>query len=171
MRFTAYALTVSAILFAGCAGGDPQLADTAGIAMDTAAAPVTTTPMPGTPAASGSMAPVTGTWHEVRMVGDAQGYRYEPANLTVRQGDGIRFLMVSGGPHNVAFDPATTPAGVRPQLNANIAGDKMGDLSSAMKMNPGETIEVSFGNIPAGNYPYHCVPHLAMGMTGQITVQ
>jgi plastocyanin len=49
--------------------------------------------------------------------------------------------------------------------------DKMGELSSNMKMNPGETITVSFANIKAGKYPYTCVPHLAMNMKGVVTVQ
>ena len=100
------------------------------------------------------MAPITGKTHEVRMLGgDAQGYRFDPANITVKQGDGIKWIMVSGGPHNVAFDAATIPADVKPQLDANMGTDKMGELSSNMKMNPDETITVSFANIKPGKYP------------------
>ena len=117
------------------------------------------------------MAPIAGTTHEVKMVGDAKGYRFEPANITVKQGDGIKFLVVSGGPHNVAFDPATIPADVKAQLDANMGTDKMGELSSNMKMNPGESVTVSFGNIKPGAYPFHCTPHLALNMKGVITVQ
>jgi plastocyanin len=71
----------------------------------------------------------------------------------------------------VAFDAATVPADVKPQLDANMGSDKMGELSSAMKMNPGESVTISFANIKAGTYPFHCTPHLAMGMKGVITVQ
>ena len=117
------------------------------------------------------MAPITGKTHEVKMVGDAKGYRFEPANVTVKQGDGIKFVVVSGGPHNVAFDPATIPGDVKGQLDANMGSDKMGELSSNMKMNAGESVTVSFGNIKPGQYPYHCVPHLALNMKGVITVQ
>jgi len=105
------------------------------------------------------------------MVGDAKGYRFEPANFTVKQGDGVKFVVVSMGPHNVAFDPATIPAAVRPQLDANMGADKMSELSSNMKMNPGESVTISFGKIPPGKYPYHCTPHLALNMKGVITVQ
>jgi plastocyanin len=105
------------------------------------------------------------------MVGDAKGYRFEPANITIKSGDGIKFTTVTGGPHNVAFDAATVPADVKPQLDANMGSDKMGELSSAMKMNPGESVTISFANIKAGTYPFHCTPHLAMGMKGVITVQ
>jgi len=117
------------------------------------------------------MAAITGKTVTVNMVGDAKGYRFEPANITVKQGDGIKFVVVSGGPHNVGFDPATVPADVKAQLDANMGTDKMGELSSAMKTNAGESITVSFANIKPGQYPYHCVPHLALGMKGVITVQ
>jgi len=117
------------------------------------------------------MAPITGTTHEVKMIGDAKGYRFEPASLTIKPGDGVKFVNVIGGPHNVAFDAATIPADVRSQLDANMGTDKMGELSSALKMNPGETITISFANIKPGTYAYHCVPHLAMNMKGTITVQ
>lgn len=172
MRFYGLTLALSAAVLGACAGGDQSNADTVAVATDTAAVAATPAPAPaGTPAATGTMAAITGTTHEVNMVGDAKGYRFEPANITVKPGDGIKFTVVSGGPHNVAFDPATVPADVKAQLDANIGAEKMGELSSAMKMNPGESITVSFGNIKAGTYPYHCTPHLAMGMKGVITVQ
>jgi plastocyanin len=117
------------------------------------------------------MAPITGTTHEVKMLGDAKGYRFEPANVTVKSGDGIKFTVVSGGPHNIAFDPATIQADQKSQLDANMGAEKMGELSSALKTNPGEAVTISLGNIKAGKYPFHCTPHLALGMKGEITVQ
>src|SRR5207244_13220351 len=91
-----------------------------------------------------AMAPITGATKTVNMVGDAKGYRFEPANVTVKQGDGIKFVVVSGGPHNVAFDPATIPGDVKAQLDANMGSDKMGELSSNMKMNPCDSFNLSF---------------------------
>jgi plastocyanin len=170
MRFYGIALAASAVVLGACAGGDKNAGDTTAVAVDTSAAATTPAPAAGAPAGAATMAPITGTTHEVKMVGDAQGYRFEPANLTIKAGDGIKFTTVSGGPHNVAFDPATIPTDVQGQLDANIS-EKMGQLSSALKMNPGESITVSFANIKAGKYPYHCTPHLALGMKGEITVQ
>ena len=175
MRFYGLTFVASAALLGACAGGDQSNADTVGVATDTAAvatpAPAPA-PAPGAaPAATGTMAAVTGTTHEVKMVGDAKGYRFEPANITVKAGDGIKFTTVSGGPHNVAFDPASVPADSKAQLDANMGPDKMGELSSAMKMNPGESVTISFANIKPGTYPFHCTPHLAMGMKGVVTVQ
>jgi len=176
MRFYGFAVAVGVIALGACAGGEKNPADTTHVAVDTSASSAsTTTSVATTPAGATSgaatMAPITGTTHEVKMVGDAKGYRFEPANITVKQGDGIKFVVASGGPHNVAFDPATIPADVKPQLDANMGTDKMGELSSNMKMNPGDAVTISFANIKPGQYPFHCVPHLALNMKGVITVQ
>lgn len=176
MRYYGLALAASAVILGACAGGDKGTADTVGVATDTSVAAATTTPPAATaPAASAAgavaMAPITGATQEVKMIGDAKGYRFEPANITVKAGDGIKFTVVTGGPHNVAFDPATTLADSKAQLDANIGADKMGELSSTMKMNPGESVTISFANIKPGKYPFHCTPHLALGMKGEITVQ
>jgi plastocyanin len=181
MRFYGFTVAVGLIVVGACVGGEPKPGDTTHVAVDTTSPAGTTTPpttTPGTtttPAGTTSgavaLAPITGKVHEIRMLGDAKGYRFEPANFTVKQGDGARFVVVSGPPHNVAFDPATIPPDVRAQLDANMGTDKMGELSSGMKMNPGESITVSFGKIKPGQYPYNCTPHLALNMKGVITVQ
>lgn len=173
MRFYGIALAASAVVLGACAGGDKGAADTTAVAVDSTAAPAAAAPAAATaaPAAgSATMAPITGKTVEVKMIGDAQGYRFDPANITVKAGDGIKFTVVSGGPHNVAFDPATVPADVQAQLDANMS-EKMGQLSSALKTNAGESVTVSFANIKPGTYPFHCTPHLALGMKGTITVQ
>ncbi|MEO8911101.1 MAG: plastocyanin/azurin family copper-binding protein [Gemmatimonadaceae bacterium] len=173
MRFYGFAVAVGVVALGACAGGEKQPSDTTHVAVDTSTSSISTTASTS-PAPTGgavTMAPITGTTHEVKMIGDAKGYRFEPANFTVKQGDGVKFVVVSGGPHNVAFDPASIPSDSRGQLNANMGTDKMGELSSNMKMNPGDAVTVSFGNIKPGIYPYHCVPHLALNMKGVITVQ
>ena len=178
MRFYGFAVAAGIISIGACAGGEKQPSDTTHVAVDTSAATTTTTTTAGgaastTPGATGAVAaaPITGTTKTVNMVGDAKGYRFEPANITVKQGDGIKFVVLSGGPHNVAFDPATLPPDVKPQLDANMGSDKMGELSSALKTNNGESVTISFGKIKPGQYPFHCTPHLALGMKGVITVQ
>ena len=172
MRFYGIALAASAVVLGECAGGDKSAGDTTAVGVDTSAASApSAAPAPAAaPGGAASMAAVTGTTHEVKMIGDAQGYRFDPANITVKAGDGIKFTVVSGGPHNVAFDPASVPADQQGQLDANIS-EKMGQLASALKTNAGESVTVSFANIKPGKYPYHCTPHLALGMKGEITVQ
>jgi len=176
MRFYGFAVAVGVITMGACAGGEKKPADTTHVAVDTSSTSTTTTASTSstTPAPAGgavAMAPITGAIKTVNMVGDAKGYRFEPANFTIKQGDGVKFVVVSMGPHNVAFDPATIPADQKAQLDANMGTDKMGELSSNMKMNPGDAITISFAKIKPGQYPYHCVPHLALNMKGVITVQ
>jgi plastocyanin len=168
MRFLGFAVvTGAAILLGACGGAKDGAADTAAAAGATAAAAA-----PAAPAApaAGAMAPITGTTHTVNMVGDGQGYRFEPADLTIAAGDGVKFVMVSGGPHNVAFDPATLSPEAKTALTANMP-EQAGELSGKMLLNANEEYTVSFAGVPAGSYDYHCTPHLAMNMKGKITVK
>jgi plastocyanin len=104
------------------------------------------------------------------MVGDAKGDRFEPANITAKAGDGIKFIVESMGPHNVAFDVAKVPADSKAQLDANFGTDRMGELSSGLKMNPGDAFTLSLGGLKAGKYEFNCTPHLAMNMKGTLTI-
>lgn len=178
MRFSAITLAASVLLLGAC-GGDKKASTDTTAAMSATAATTTDTAAgaaaAGAPAAAGAAGavaakPATGTTHEVKMYGDDKGYRFEPANLTIKQGDAIKFIDVNGGPHNVAFDPAAIPSGAAAQLNANMP-NPASELSSQMLMNPNDAVTVSFAGVPAGTYNYHCTPHLAMGMKGVVTVQ
>jgi len=169
MRLYPLAFVAGAIVLGACSSGENKTKDTT--AAPTNPPPATTpgtTPAP--PAGGDPAAPATGATHEVKMYGDEKGYRFEPKDLTIKSGDAVKFTVVNGGPHNIAFDPATVPADSKNQLNANMIGE-MSELSSPMLMNPGENYTISFGNIKAGKYPFHCTPHLQMGMTGTIAVQ
>ncbi len=170
MRFNGFALVTSALVLAAC-GGEKK-AETTPAAAPAMAAPAAATPAAApTPAVAGAAAPITGKTVEIKMIGDEKGYRFEPANITIASGDGIKFVVVGGGPHNVAFDATKLAADMKTQLDANMGADKMGELSSAMKMNAGDIITISFGGVKAGEYAYNCTPHLAMGMKGVITVK
>ena len=170
MRFYGLALAASAMVLGAC-GGDKGKASDTGMAAP-AATTDTTMAAPAGTATTGTaaMAPITGKTVEVKMVGDEKGYRFEPADITVKQGDGIKFVMVSGGPHNVAFPPESTPAAAKAQLSANMP-NQMSELSGPLLVNPNEAYTISFANVPAGKYEYHCTPHLAMNMKGTITVK
>jgi plastocyanin len=169
MRFLGFAVVTGAAVLLGACGGGDKAATT-----DTAAAPAeapAAAPAAEAPAAApGAMAPITGTTHEVKMYGDAKGYRFEPAELTIKAGDGIKFVFVNGGPHNVAFDPATVPAAGKAQLDANMP-EKIGELSGKMLLAEGEAYTISFGGVAPGTYDFNCTPHLAMNMKGKVTVQ
>ena len=164
MRFIGFAVVASAFVLGACGGGD-----TAANTDTTATTAAATDTTPAAPA-GGAMAPITGTTHEVKMIGDAQGYRFEPADITIKQGDGIKFVFVNGGPHNVAFDAATLSPVAKAALVANMP-EQQGELSGKMLMAEGETYTISFAGVPTGTYDYVCTPHLAMNMKGKITIQ
>ena len=174
MRFYGLALVTSAAVLGACGGGENKATDTTKAppaAAATTPAPAPSTAAPAAAANATAKVAATGATHDIKMIGDDKGYRFEPAAVTIKSGDAVRFTMVSGGPHNVAFDPATIPADQKGQLDANMGSEKMGELSSALKTNAGESVTVSFANIKPGKYPFHCTPHLALGMKGEITVQ
>jgi len=175
MRFIGQALLASAFVLGACSGGEKPAAAadstaTAAATPSAAPAPSTATPAPGAATSSLAAAPITGKTWEMKMVGDAKGYRFEPAALTIKVGDGVKFIMESGGPHNIAFDSTGVPAGAAAQLSANMP-NQMAPMQSNFMMNPNDSYTVSFAKVPTGVYNVHCVPHLAMGMKGTITVQ
>ena len=185
MRFHGIALLTSAAILGACGGEKTPAADTSAAAPATTPAATTTpttdsaataaaAPAAGAAAAPAAgavaAAPATGKTHEVKMTGDATGYKFDPANITVKQGDAIKFIMVSGGPHNVAFQNVTDAA-AKAQLDANMPGQKMGELSGPFIMQPNEAYTISFAKVPAGKYDFTCTPHAAMNMKGVVTVQ
>jgi plastocyanin len=121
------------------------------------------------PAAAAAPA-ATGATHDVKMVLDGKDYKFDPAALTIKAGDVVRFHNTSGGPHNVSFWPDSIPAGANTVLDANMK-DRMAPLSGPMLVDPDAVYEVSFAGAPAGVYHLYCVPHLAFKMHGVITVQ
>ena len=189
MRVHGIALLTSAAILGACGGEKTPAADTGAAATATTPAATTTpatdsaamaapaagaatTPAAGAAPAAGAVAaaPATGATHEVKMIGDATGYKFDPANITVKQGDAIKFIMVSGGPHNVAFQNVTNAA-AKAQLDANMPGQKLGELSGPFVMQPNEAYTISFAKVPAGKYDFICTPHAAMNMKGSVTVQ
>jgi plastocyanin len=123
--------------------------------------------LPSTPTAPTS---ISRSVHVVKMIGDQKGFRFTPARLTIESGDAVKFVLISGAPHNVAFDAESIPAEAKERLAANMADDT-GSLTGDLKTSPGDTFTVSFRNVKPGKYPYYCVPHRAVGMTGVIIVR
>lgn len=169
MSFTlrAAAGATIAITIVSCSRGDSRKPE------DTAAAPAST--VPSTPAASPSGTSsvgtaVTGKMWDVKMYGDQTGSRFVPAELTIKKGDGVRWTLVDGAPHNVAFWSDSIPSGAASVLSANMP-QQMGELMGAVMTNPSQTYTVSFAGLPPGIYKYYCVPHLSLGMKGSIIVQ
>jgi plastocyanin len=162
MRFHGLVLAATFAVLSACGGGDNAGTDTS------AATPAVGATSGATPATAGTPAAVTGKWHEVQMLGDEKGYRFEPADVTVKAGDGVRWTMVSGQPHNVQFQNVAADA--KGQLSANMP-NQLTDLSSPLLLNANEKYEISFAGVKPGKYDYICTPHIANNMKGSVTVQ
>ncbi len=109
--------------------------------------------------------------HEVQMVlNDAGEYRYVPDELTIKVGDTVRWVMVSGGPHNVQFKPDRIPDGAAEVLDAAMA-NKLSPLSGEFLMAPNSAYEISFAGAPVGEYYYVCTPHELLQMVATLTVE
>src|SRR5262245_45895942 len=107
MRFLGFVIVSSAIALGACGGGgEKAAADSSATAAAAPKADSAATAAPAAAAPAGTAAPITGQTVEVKMVGDDKGYRFEPADIKLKAGEGIKFVMVYGGPHNVAVSAA-----------------------------------------------------------------
>ena len=123
---------------------------------------------PAAPAAGGA---ATGPVVEVKMTGNGSTKAaYEPSSLTIAPGTTVRFINVSGGPHNITFWQDSIPAGAATALNANMK-NTVDNLSGPFLVQPNESYEVSFANAPKGTYKGYCTPHLTLGMKIAIKVE
>jgi len=121
-------------------------------------------------AAPSAPAPSANAAVTIEMVGDASGYRFVPSSVTVHVGDAVRFVNKIGGPHNVTFWPDSIPAGAQQRLQANMQNTS-GPLTGPLLINSGDATVVSFAGVAPGTYKFYCMPHIALGMKGQIIVQ
>ncbi len=158
MQFSKFMAVATLAIVAACGGGD-QPAETPA-----------ETPAPAPAETAAPAAAVTGTTHVVQMLGDDKGYRFEPAAITIKTGDAIKFDFISGGPHNVAFDATTLSPEAKAALIAGLPNPMM-ELATQMLLQAGESVTINFAGVPAGTYEAICTPHLAMGMKIAITVQ
>jgi len=110
--------------------------------------------------------------HVVRLIADPgkQEYRFEPAALVVRPNDLVVFQVASGAPHSVVFEGAGLSPGVRGAINTAMP-NRSGDLSSPLLTASGSEYRVIVPQLPAGIYPFYCLPHRAYDMRGQLTVK
>ena len=113
--------------------------------------------------------PAAAPAQRVQMKQTGNRYLFEPATFTVKQGDQVDFVNVSGFPHNVEFDAAKIPAGAADVLNRNMP-NRLGPVQGPMMTQANQSYRVSFAGAPAGTYDYFCLPHRALNMKGTITV-
>jgi plastocyanin len=151
-----------AVMLAACGGGEKKTEEQP--AAGGAGAPDTSAPTAAAAPAA------TGKTHDVNMVLDGSKYKFDPDNLTVQAGDVIRYHNKSGGPHNVSFWGDSIPSGAGDVLKKNMP-NQMAPLEGPLLTEPDAVYEVSFAGAPKGDYKFYCLPHLALGMHGKVTVK
>ena len=108
--------------------------------------------------------PAAADTYTVKLGTDKGLLAFDPAKLTIKPGDTVKFVNNKVPPHNVVFDAAQNPT-------------KSADLAKSLShkqllMTPGQEIETTFpADAPAGTYTYYCEPHRGAGMIGKITIE
>ena len=160
MRFTLFT-TLAAFAIVACGGDKKSAASQAEAA----------TPAPADVPAAAPAAEPAGAVVEVKMTGNGTSVAaFEPNKLSIKPGTTVRFINVSGGPHNIAFYADSIPKGGAAVLKKGMP-NAMGDLMGAFLTQPNEKYDVLFTGAPAGVYKGYCLPHVALGMHITITVQ
>lgn len=98
-----------------------------------------------------------GETHVVRIVTDYRTlhFHFEPKVLTIAPGDTVTWVNDANEEHDVVAYPGGYPEGAE-------------GFASPLLSKAGETWSRTFHH--PGTYQYHCMPHLMMGMTGEIVV-
>jgi plastocyanin len=110
--------------------------------------------------------------HVVRLVANPANdvYRFEPAEVVAKPGDVLVFRVVSGAPHSVVYEAQGLSPGVRGAFN-NAMPERSGDLSSPLLTASGGEYRMTVPQVPAGAYPFYCLPHRAYDMRGTLTIK
>jgi len=112
------------------------------------------------------------TTHLVRMIADPANhvYRFEPAEVVAGPGDQLVFRAMGGAPHSVVFEAEGLSPGVRGAFNSAMPG-RSGDLSSAVLTASGTEYRMTVPQVPAGSYPFYCLPHRAYDERGTLRIK
>lgn len=139
---------LAVVLLAACGGGGDETPKANEPAGEMAPAPA--------PAPTASAA--TGDTIVVRMVTtqNGAGGQFEPAAITAKPGDVVRFVSDGGAAHNVDFTSVNPGVAGMPAASSYVVAD-------------GQSVDVPV-TFPAGTYNFVCQPHLATPMKGVLTV-
>ena len=111
-----------------------------------------------TPAAGAAPeAKATGKIITVTLTTDEKGSYFTPSTIEASPGDVVRFTLKSGV-HNVSFPDSI-----------NTVKDNLPKSSDFLQI-PGQEYDLMVTMRP-GTYQFHCDPHAALGMKGQLVVK
>ncbi len=159
--FFVQAPVLALLAFAAACGGSDQAGGNGGTA-STETAPAAEAPAVPAGDQTAAAAPAgQGQVIEIHMKttnGGSSGV-FEPAQVTAKKGDILRFVNDGGAAHNANFAGAPENAG-----KSGLPG------ATPYATAAGQSVDVPVTMEP-GTYAFQCDPHAAMGMKGQLTVQ
>ena len=82
----------------------------------------------------------------------------------------VKFTNMQNMAHNVQFYADSIPAGAAAVLDANMP-NRMGPLAGNLIAAQGRATPSPSLALRAGTYAFTCLPHMATGMHGHVTVQ
>jgi plastocyanin len=110
-----------------------------------------------------SVSPAAAETFTVKMGADNSMLAFEPAEIAVKPGDTVKWVINKVPPHNVVFDGSNIPGGDKAVATA---------LShKKLEMTPGSSFEITIPtDAQPGEYSYYCEPHRGAGMIGKVVV-
>ncbi|MBW4468623.1 MAG: plastocyanin [Pegethrix bostrychoides GSE-TBD4-15B] len=96
--------------------------------------------------------PASAETYTVKMGADNGMLAFQPATVTVKPGDTVKWVNNKLPPHNIMFE-----------------GDAANKSHDQLMFSPGENYEVTFDK--EGTYSYYCSPHRGAGMAGKVIVE
>lgn len=114
--------------------------------------------------------------HTLKWTGAAPArFRIVPETVTVIRGDSIRFVVESGGPHNIEFDleglPSSSQAALRRSVPDQLSGGAEGWVVTRLRVESGHGFIMSTSDLPPGQYPFVCRAHAAFDEKGLLIVR
>jgi plastocyanin len=123
---------------------------------------------PGSPVRAAKMS--AGDTVTVQMIGSSSGYKFQPSTVQIKVGQTVKFVTVSGGPHNITFDPQDIPAGAAATLAQDMP-NQQAKLTGPLVTNPNDSYAITFKGATPGAYKFYCLPHQSLGMQGTVIVE
>jgi plastocyanin len=111
------------------------------------------------------------TVHEVELRGTLaeSDYGFSPTEITARRGDVLRFEVVSGAPHSIAFDSTGMPRAAKAALNRAMPG-RVSQLRGPLLVQVGEAYRMVVPRLPSGSYQFYCLTHQVYEAAGTLVI-
>jgi plastocyanin len=109
--------------------------------------------------------------HQVRLIhatGDL--FRFEPNRVEARPGEALEFVVESGGPYVIGFEPLDLTETGRTLLDQAIPNHS-GPLRGPVLAGPGSQFRIILPSLPRGGYRFVSITHLAYRMGGLLVIK